>query len=63
MKKQDLIKANIQPKGIYNLRYIEQETGLRKLKLYEFVKGKTNLSDAEATTVLSFIKNATKLQR
>lgn len=63
MKPQEQIKRNIKPKGLYNIRYIEESVGLRKLKLYAFLNNTENLSDAEALSVLSFIKNATKLQK
>ena len=63
MTKQDKIKVNIRPKGVYNINYIEHNSGLRKLKLYEFLHGKAKLSDTEAASVLDCIRNATRLQR
>lgn len=63
MTKQDLIRANLKPNGIFNLRHIEQNTGLRKYKLYEFVNGKTKLNDQEASAILLFIKNSTKIKK
>ena len=63
MKLQNKIKRNIQPKGLYNIRYIEDNVGLRKYKLYAFLNGTEKLTDLEALSVLSFIKNATKLQK
>jgi hypothetical protein len=63
MKLQNKIKKNIQPKGIFNVNFIEKGAGLRNLKLYEFLKGTTNLTDSEALSVLNFVKDATKFQR
>ena len=63
MKPQEKIKRNIKPKGLYNLRYIEQNTGLRKLKLYSFLRDREKLTDEEALSVLSFIKSETKLNK
>lgn len=63
MKLQEKLKRNINPKGLYNLRYIEKNTGLRKLKLYSFLKGKEKLTDSEALSVLSFIKTESKLKK
>ena len=63
MKLQNKIKKNIQPGGIYNVNFIEKGAGLRNLKLYEFLKGSTKLTDEEALSVLTFVKNATRLQK
>jgi hypothetical protein len=63
MTKQDLIRKKLKPNGIFNLRYIEKNSGLRKFKLYEFINDKTRLSNEESESVLECIKNATKLQR
>ncbi len=63
MKLQNKIKRNIQPKGLYNIRYIEDNVGLRKYKLYAFLNGSEKLSDTEALSVLGFIKSETKLKK
>ena len=63
MKLQNKIKRNIHPKGLYNIRYIEDNVGLRKYKLYAFLNGTERLSDLEALSVLRFIKNSTTLKR
>ena len=63
MTPQQKIKRNIKPKGLYNLRYIEENTGLRKLKLYSFLRDREKLTDAEALSVLAFIKAKSKLNK
>lgn len=63
MKPQEKLKRNIKPKGLYNLRYIEKNTGLRKLKLYSFINGREVLTDQEALSVLAFIKSESKLNK
>lgn len=63
MKPQEKLKRNIKPKGLYNLRYIEQNTGLRKLKLYSFLRDREKLTDTEALSVLAFIKSESKLNK
>ena len=63
MTPQEKLKRNIKPKGLYNLRYIEKNTGLRKLKLYSFINGKEILTEEEALSVLAFIKSETKLNK
>ena len=60
MKLQEKVRAKIQPKGIYNVKYIEDKLGFRTYKLYEFAKGKARLSDEECRLILKFIKESTK---
>jgi len=48
---------------IFNLSSIERKAGLRKLKLHEFVAGKTELSHRECLKINEIIENAIKLQK
>lgn len=63
MTPQERVLLNVQPKGIYNVRFIEEKAGIRKYKLYEFLKGRAEITKEEALSVLSFIKNATRFQK
>ena len=60
MTKQETIKKYLS-KGLFNLKEIERQSGIRPLKLYEFKNNKAKLSDTETNTVLTIIRNATKL--
>lgn len=42
-------------KHIFNLTAIEKKTGIRKLKLNEFLLGKTHLSKAELEAVIKLV--------
>ena len=57
---QEKVRAKIQPKGIYNVKHIEQNLGFRTYKLYEFAKGKAKLTNEECRQILDFIKEKTK---
>lgn len=56
MTNQELIKKVFKQGHIYNVNAVAEKCGLRKLKLHEFIKGTTKLTDAEAATVLRFVK-------
>lgn len=62
MKLQQKLKRNLKPCGLFNLNYIEQNTGLRRYKLYAFVNGKEKLTDEQAVSVLDFIKKESKIK-
>jgi hypothetical protein len=63
MTKQQRLTRVLQSPHIFNLTKIEEKAGLRKLKLIEFSKGTTKLTETETASVLDCIRNATKLQK
>lgn len=40
----------------YNIREIERGAGIRKLKIYEFLKGSAKFSASEVNAILRFVK-------
>lgn len=64
MTNQELIRKIFKDGHIYNVHAVAQKSGLRNLKLHEFIKGTTKLTDAEALSVLRLLRkcnNATKI--
>ena len=47
-------------KHIFNLTAIENKTGIRKLKLNEFLLGKVTMSEAEINAVIKLITRETR---
>jgi plasmid maintenance system antidote protein VapI len=56
------IKELLLSDHIFNISKIEK-TGMRKLKLHEFVRGKAKLTPDEALKIKELLKSATKLQK
>ena len=56
---QEKVKETLKPNGIYNINYIGEKLGFRKLKLYEFLKGRVKLNDNECENIIDFISNCT----
>lgn len=57
------IKELLLTDHVFNISKIEKKTGLRKLKLHEFVRGKAKLTPDEALKIKELLKSATKLQK
>lgn len=57
------IKELLLSDHIFNISKIEKKTGLRKLKLHEFLRGKADLTLEERLKIKELLKNATKLQK
>lgn len=55
MTKQEQLKKLFKAGHIYNVHAIAEKSGLRKLKLHEFIKDNVKLSDTEATSVLRLV--------
>ena len=53
----------LQEDHLFNITAIEKKAGLRKLKLHEFINGKTKLDSSEALKIKQLLKNSTKLQK
>jgi hypothetical protein len=47
-------------KHIFNITAIENKTGIRKLKLNEFVLGKVSMSEAEINAVIKLVLRETR---
>jgi hypothetical protein len=48
-------------KHIFNLTAIENKTGIRKLKINEYLMGKTQLCEAEQKAIINLITKEAKL--
>jgi hypothetical protein len=57
------LKQLFKGQHVFNLSAIERKASIRKLKLHEFVNGKTELSHSECLKINKIVENATKLQK
>lgn len=63
MTKQEQVKQLFRKGHPFNISRIEQQAGIRRLKVYEFLKGQRDISNEDCATILSIVKNAVKLQK
>lgn len=63
MTKQEQVKQLFKKGHPFNISRIEYMAGIRRLKVYEFLKGKRDLNNDECLTILNIAKNAIKLQK
>ena len=62
MTRQEQIKSLL-GSGLFNIRKVEAQAGIRKYKLYEYIKDSVKLSALEEQRVLGILRSANKLQK